>query len=773
MSVALFDRHVALKAVLCALLVARSVAAADFGDADPRGFSHRGATAERELEQRFDSALSTADMRAWMERYTSAPNQVGSEHDKANAEFMLGQFRAWGWKASIETYSVLYPTPREELVELITPSHVVAKLREPVIEGDATSGQTVDVLPPYNIYAADGDVTAELVYVNQGMPDDYAELERQGINVEGRIVIARYGGGWRGLKPKLAYEHGAVGCLIYSDPLDDGYGAGDVYPKGGYRPADSVQRGSVQDLTLYSGDPLTPGVGATRGARRLAVKDAKTILRIPVLPISYADATPLLAALAGRVVPVTWRGGLPLTYHFGPGPAVVHLKVRSNWSRKSIYDVIATLRGSKEPDRWIIRGNHHDAWVFGAADPFSGHVAMMAEAKAIGALFKSGWRPRRTLVYASWDGEEPGLLGSTEWVETHATELKAKAALYVNSDVNSRGTLVVEGSHSLQRSVSEVAGAVADPEHGVSVLARALATRRVAAFEAGHPPQGDDDLLLGALGSGSDYTPFLQHLGIASLNVEFSGEADYGVYHSAYDSFDHFRRFVDPTFDYGRALAQVAGRIVLRASQAELLPACESDFAAAVAGYADEIHKLLEANAEKAVNLDKLLGSGAYELAQNAQLPRTPPVPHTITSGLNLAGLDRAVDRLKSSSKDFDAEYLRLAAADEPMDEAKLRRMNDALSGLETVLTAPQGLPGRQWYRHMLYAPGVHTGYGVKTLPGIREAIEESHWDEARQYVAVVAHALDAYSDRLAYATADGDRARPVSRARAGSSSRP
>src|SRR5882757_1581738 len=478
-------RRGVLPAGVLAALIAVAASADSAGGADAlQGFSSRTAAVEEQLEQRFDADLSPADLRAWMEQLSSAPNHVGSAHDKANAEFILQKFREWGWDAAIEEFSVLYPTPREESLELTAPTHFAAKLHEPPVKEDETSQKTQDALPPYNVYGADGDVSAELVYVNQGMPDDYKELERQGLSVKGRIVIARYGGGWRGLKPKLAYEHGAVGCLIYSDPRDDGYGAGDTYPKGGYRPRDAVQRGSVQDLTLYSGDPLTPGVGAVPGAKRLALKDAKTLLKIPVLPISYADAEPLLAALGGRVAPAAWRGGLPLTYHIGPGPAMVHLKVLSDWHQKPIYDVVAKIKGSDEPDRWIIRGNHHDGWVFGAMDPLAGQVALMAEAKSIGSLVKEGWRPRRTLVYSSWDGEEPGLLGSTEWAEQHAAELKVKAVMYVNSDTNGRGFLQAEGSHALQHFVSEVARDVKDPETGASVLTRALAHRRVSAYDS-------------------------------------------------------------------------------------------------------------------------------------------------------------------------------------------------------------------------------------------------------------------------------------------------
>jgi N-acetylated-alpha-linked acidic dipeptidase len=749
-------RIAALSAGVFGALTLCAAAADSSGSGDEmQGFSAAGASAETQLEQRFDSYLSAADLRAWMQQMSSEPNHVGSAHDKANAEFELKKFREWGWDASIETFSVLYPTPREVALELVAPTHFKARLTEPAIAGDTTSSKTKDELPAYNVYGADGDVTAELVYVNQGMPEDYKELERQGVSVKGRIVLTRYGGGWRGLKPKLAYEHGAVGCLIYSDPRDDGYGMGDTYPKGGYRPRDGVQRGSVQDLVLYAGDPLTPGVAATADAKRLAIRDAKTLLKIPVLPISYAAAEPLLAALNGRVAPAAWRGGLPLTYHLGPGPAKVHLKVRSDWNQKTLYDVIATMRGSQEPDRWIIRGNHHDGWVFGATDPLAGQVALMAEARAIGQLVKEGWRPRRTLVYASWDGEEPGLLGSTEWVEAHAAELKAKAALYVNSDTNGRGYLGVSGSHALQHFASEAARDVRDPETGASVLARAMAKARVADYElaaranpAAHE-NSNGDLQLGALGSGSDFTPFLQHLGVNSLDLGFEGETDYGVYHSAYDSFDHFRRFVDPTFEYGVALAEVAGRLMLRASQGQLLPARESDFAASIAVFDDELHKLADGMRVKSRELSKLLEDDSYKLATDPDKPRAPPAPAAEVPYLNFAELDNSVAKLERSAKTFDREYVRVAAGDDSVSDKARERINAALTDLEQALTDPRGLPGREWYQHMIYAPGLYTGYGVKTLPGIREAIEERHWDEADRYIGVVSRAINAYSARL------------------------
>ena len=732
--------------------VACAIAAAAQPAADLTGFSAAAAASETQLEQRFDADISAADLSTWMEQMTSEPNHVGSAHDKANAEFELEKFREWGWDASIESFSVLYPTPKEVLVELTAPTYFKAKLSEPPVAGDAATARTKDELPPYNEYGADGDVTGELVYVNYGMPDDYKELARQGISVKGRIVLTRYGAGWRGLKPKLAYENGAIGCLIYSDPRDDGYGQGDTYPKGGMRPPDAVQRGSVEDMTLYSGDPLTPNVGATPSAKRLALKDAKVILKIPVLPISYADAEPLLSALGGRVAPAAWRGGLPIAYHIGPGPAKVHLKVLSEWTQKPLYDVIAKIRGSQEPDRWVIRGNHHDGWVFGAADPLSGQVALMAEAQAIGKLVKEGWKPRRTLVYASWDGEEPGLLGSTEWAETHAKELQDKAILYVNSDVNMRGFLRAEGSHALQHFVSEAARDVKDPEKNVSVLTRALAAHRVALFESGagaEPAHQGGDLKLGALGSGSDYTPFLQHLGINALDLSFGGEGEYGVYHSAYDTFEHYRRFEDPKFEYGVALAKVAGRVVLRASQSELIPADEGDFAASIAGYDEELHKLVDGMRSKSAELAKLLDEDAFTLASDPDAPRTAPPRNGEVPFLNFAILDNAVAKLEQSAKAFDATYARASASDDA-PPAQALRINAALANLELTLTDPHGLPGgRDWYKHMIYAPGAHTGYGVKTLPGIREAIEDRRWDDANEYMGVVARALDAYSNRL------------------------
>ena len=728
------------------------------------GFSAAHTLDEQDAERHFDAELNAAELREWMRTMASAPNQVGSAHDKANAEFMLQKFRDWGWDASIETFSVLYPTPRHLSLQLIAPKQFTAKLAEPAIKGDASSGNAAGALPPYNVYGADGDVSGELVYVNYGMPEDYKELDRRAISVKGKIVIARYRGGWRGLKPKLAYEHGAIGCLIYSDPRDDGYFLGDVYPQGGWRPADGVQRGSVADIPLYSGDPLTPGVGASADAQRLPLSEAKTLMKIPVLPLSYADAQPLLAALGGPVAPASWRGALPLTYHIGAGPAKVRLQVQSDWSRKPIYDVIARIAGSELPEQWVVRGNHHDGWVFGAWDPLSGNSALMAEAKAIGALLKSGWRPRRTLIYASWDGEEPGLLGSTEWVETHAQELKRHAVVYVNSDNNARGFLEAQGSHSLQRLVNEVSAGIHDPETDGSVQARLRAKLRVDAYQSPAPNEqvkrlgqaaaSAADVPIGALGSGSDFTPFLQHLGIATLDLRYGGEADNdGIYHSVYDSFDHFLRFGDPGFVYGIAEAQTVGHVVLRVADADVLPLQFSDAAEVLDGYLHELHKLAYDQGEHAQTLAGLRQARAFELASDPTRPVGPPASEAEVPYLNFTPLDEAMARMKRSARAYDAALADAARGEAP-SAAQRSQLDTLLQGLEQALTSDDGLPGRPWYRHLIYAPGLYTGYGAKTMPGVREAIEQGHWDETLQYIGITARAIDSYCDRLDAATA-------------------
>jgi len=712
-----------------------------------------------DIEHQFDAAIKPDEMSEWMRTMAAEPNHVSSVHDRTNAEWVMAQFKSWGWDAHIETFQVLYPTPIRVALDLVRPNTFSATLTEAPIPGDATSARTEHELPAYVAFQGDGDVTAPLVYVNYGMQEDYRALERMGVDVRGKIVIARYGEGWRGLKPKLAQDHGAIGCIIYSDPRDDGYSIGDTYPAGPARPPQGFQRGSVADMSLYPGDPLTPGVGATGNVHRLTRATAPTILRIPVLPISYADARHFLEALDGRVVPANWRGGLPITYHVGgTNAATAHLVVQSDWSLKTIYDVVATMTGSEYPDQWVLRGNHHDGWVFGASDPISGHIAMMAEAKAIGELARTGWRPRRTLVYLSWDGEEPMLLGSTEWAETHAAELQQKALVYINTDGNARGTLSVEGSHSLQHLVAGVAADVMDPETHVSVDAR----RRAAAMVAGRASGATDrqkavaraaadasrDVPLDPLGSGSDYSSFLQHLGIAALNVSYGGEGEAGgVYHSAYDTWEHHSRFVDPGFAYARVLAQTTGRLVLRMAQAQVPLQRYSDFADTVSTYLDEVKKLADDKREAQVAQAHMIATNAFRLADDPTLSSGPPTPLRAVPFFNFSPLENAVTRLKASATAYDNALAERGAS---LPEATRGRLV-ALAGLtEQALTQAPGLPGgRGWYMNMIYAPGRFTGYGAKTLPGVREAIEDERWADVDTYAALSARALNAYADRL------------------------
>jgi N-acetylated-alpha-linked acidic dipeptidase len=749
----MFDR---VLIVVLALLLAPAARAAPA----LLGFTDANAANERALEARFDAGLSTDAIAARLKRLSSQPNQVGSPHDKENAEWVLSQFKAWGWDAHIEVFQVLYPTPKTESLELVGPTPFKASLSEPSIAGDATSAIHDGALPPYLIYGADGDVTAPLVYVNYGAPDDYLALARLGVDVKGKIVIVRYGQIWRGLKVKLAQEHGAVGCIIYSDPADDGYGPGPTYPDGAWRPSQGVQRGSIMDMPVEAGDPLTPNIGATADAPRIPIAEAKTLMKIPALPISYADAQPFLAALAGQIAPKRWRGALPITYRVGPGPALAHLVVQSSWDLKPLYDVIAFMHGSERPDEWVIRANHRDGWVFGAWDPLAGQSAMLEEARSIGALAAGGWRPKRTIVYASWDGEEPGLLGSTEWAEEHADELKQKAALYVNSDTNARGLLRVEASYSTQRLVDQAAASVRDPETGASVRDRLLAALQVAALE---PDATEDarrlakaaadggDVPIGPMGSGSDYTPFVQHLGVTSINLEYGGEGEQqGVYHSQYDTFEHFSRFGDPGMTYGVVLAETAGRIVLRSADADVVPLQFGDLVANAAQNVDDLHRLVAATRERSETVDRLLDQNAFTLAADPTRTSAAPPRDDAVPDIDLAPLDAALERLRTSASAYDRALAQAGA----LSPDRKARLDAVLIGVEHSLTSPDGLPGRPWYQNLLYAPGMLTGYGAKTLPGVREAIEGRRWREADDYIGRTAQVLDAARARIDQATA-------------------
>ena len=708
------------------------------------GFTAAGSEQQRALESRFDSSLKAENLRTWLKRLSARPHHVGSPYDKDNAEFIAGLLRSWGYDTNIEEFQVLFPSPKSRLVEMTSPEKFTLKLNEPALKEDATSGQQDEQLPTYNAYSVDGDVTGPLVYVNYGVPADYEELEKRGVDVKGKIVIARYGGSWRGIKPKVAAEHGAIGCIIYSDPKNDGFYQGDVYPKGAWRSEDGVQRGSVMDMPLYPGDPLTPGIGATSTARRLNIKDAKTLTKIPVLPISYGDALPLLTNLDGMVVPDAWRGALPVTYHFGGGAPTVHMKLAFNWDTKTIYDVIAKMRGAELPDEWIIRGNHHDGWVNGAADPLSGQVAMLEEARAVAELAKTGWKPKRTIVYCAWDGEEEGLLGSTEFAETHADELKQKAAVYINTDGNGRGFLNVGGSHTLEKFVNEVAKSVPDPETKLNVWDRMRAQQIVnGSPDAKKEARERADLRIDALGSGSDYTPFIQHLGIASLDMGFGGESGGGSYHSIYDSFDHYVRFGDPTFEYGVALSKVCGHTVLRLANADTLPFEFTNFADTVNMYANEVIKLADTMRDETRSANEVIANGMLAAVQDPTQKFVMPIPKVAVPFLNFAPLQNAVARLTVSAKEFQK-----TSVGKMIPPDARRQLDLALMNTERSMTG-SGLPRRDWFRHEIYAPGFYTGYGVKTLPGIREAIEQRNWKEASDEISVVARTIENAADAI------------------------
>lgn len=723
------------------MLLAAALLSAQTSAPQLAGFNSDSSPKQFDLEKQFDATLSRQNMDRWLKDFSSRPHHMGSPGGKIVADKIAALLKGWGYETEIETFYPLFPTPKTRLLEMISPERYTARLTEPPIEGDATSAQTGG-LPTYNSYSADGDVTGQLVYVNYGVPADYERLAKMGIDVKGKIVIARYFGSWRGIKPKVAAEHGAIGCIIYSDPKEDGYFNGDVYPKGGYRPPFSAQRGSVLDMPVYPGDPLTPGVGATKDAKRLARKDARTIMKIPVLPISYSDAEPLLRALGGPVAPAEWRGALPFTYHIGPGAATVHLKLEFDWQLTPAYDIIARMKGAERPGEWILRGNHHDGWVFGASDPLSGTVEMLEEARGIAELARQGWRPRRSIVFCVWDGEEPSLLGSTEWAEQHATELQQHAAVYINTDSTGRGFVDLGGSHSLELFATQAARDVQDPAYKVSALERKQAAEYA---RTGTKPA---EFTIDPLGSGSDFTPFLQHLGIATLNFGFGGEEEYGVYHSNYDSYDHHVRFEDPDLLYAVTTAQLGGHMILRLANADVLPMRFENLSTTVAGYVKEVTKLADDERERTARYNALAASGALRLAAdprktNIAAAARPPVPF-----INFAPLQNAVAKLQTS---VDAWSKIDTGKLSPTQAAAL---DEILIKAEQSLLDDRGLPSRPWYRHLLYAPGLYTGYGVKTLPGVREAIEQRDWPETDTQIGRAANAVKSLAAQIDRATA-------------------
>jgi N-acetylated-alpha-linked acidic dipeptidase len=693
-----------------------------FSQAPIRGFPPDQWKAEHDREEEAKAIPQPARIGIYMERMASKPHHAGSPGSKAVADYAAGQLKEWGLDVRVETFQALLPYPTVRLLEMTAPTRFRASLKEPAVPEDKDTSEAGQ-LPPYNAYSASGDVTAPLVYVNFGNVEDYDYLKAVGIDVKGKIVIARYGKGWRGLKPRLAQEHGAIGCLIYSDPREDGYFQNDVYPAGPMRPSAGVQRGSVMDMAVYPGDPLSPGTPSEPGASLLPRADAKTIMKIPVMPISYGDAKPLLEALGGRLAPEAWRGALPITYHIGaPGPAVVHLKLDFDWTSKPLNDIIVTIPGSVYKDQWIVYGNHHDAWVNGASDPGSGASALLETARTLATLRKEGWQPKRTIVLALWDAEEFGLVGSTEWVEKHEEELERKAAVYINSDSSGSGKLQASGSHTLERFVRQVLRDVPSPEGGQNLLD----SLRNAAGDEVQPNATDvaegDPLRtrppaafhLGALGSGSDYVPFLDHAGVASLNFGFGGDDSIGVYHSAYDTVRWYEQFSDKDFSHGRALAQLTTTMLLRLSDAAVLPFEFRTLARTVRSYADDIQGM----AQK---------SGGMVDFQQVR-----------------AALTRIVNASTSYEDSLSALMGRGSVAPE-----RLLKVNEMLARMERALLLPDGLPERGWFRHQVYAPGLYTGYDAKTLPAVREAVEAKRWADANQQARRAAQSLEAIGAQI------------------------
>ncbi|GAB4355827.1 MAG: transferrin receptor-like dimerization domain-containing protein [Bryobacter sp.] len=634
-------------------------------------------------------------IREFMTRMSAEPHHAGSNAGKAVAEYALEQFKSFGLEARIETFDVLLPYPVQRSLEVVAPDRKVARLREAPLPEDPDS-QDAEQLPTFHAYSANGDVTAQVVYANYGRREDFELLRQKGIDIPGKIALVRYGRVFRGMKPKVAAEFGAIGCIVYSDPRDDGYWHGFVYPKGPFRPRTGVQRGSVMDLPLHPGDPLTPGKPSIPGTPRLKLEQAATLTKIPVMPVSWEDAKLIIDQMNGPMAPPDWRGSVPSPYHLGPGPAAVRLRVENDNATRTIRNVIAHIRGSEFPNEYVIYGNHHDAWVNGAADPISGAASVMEAARVLAKAYKGGWRPKRSIAFALWDGEEFGLLGSTEWAEKHKDSLLKNAVAYFNSDTVLRGPLGIQGSPVLSRFIEEWMRDFPDPGARRSLL------------EA-NPKQATE---LSPLGSGSDYTAFAHHLGIPSLNAAYEGNMS-GVYHSNYDTLRWFQYFGDPDFLYTTSFAGFMVTGLSRLADATVLP---YDFS----------------------RVRDYLSRNVLELKKQAK-----------GKPLQWDALDREIERFEAARRTYwnqlRAAYPKFGKA----DRAKIQKLNEALYTSEQLWLRPEGLPGRQWYKGQLSAPGKYTGYGAKPLPWIREAIEDQDYDQAQKGIQALSESTAAVAERL------------------------
>jgi N-acetylated-alpha-linked acidic dipeptidase len=736
--------------IVCFLLVVPWETSYGDDSAAIQGFFPKHVAEERVTEQKLLAIPDPSHAEANSRRLTSEPHMAGTEASHRVAEWLRDQYQSFGFDTTIESFSVWLPAPAERLLELKTtgpsgPQTQALATPEQPFEADKDSYDSRAV-PAFNAYSASGDVTAPVVYVNYGMSDDYARLDKIGVSVAGKVVLARYGEGFRGVKAQLAQEHGAAGLLIYSDPADDGYFAGDPDPRGPWRPWSGIQRGSVLYTSIYPGDPLTPGVGATSTATRFSPNDAKNLPHIPVLPINALDAQAIFSHMDGAVVPKGWQGAIPLTYHLGPGGAVVHLKLKMDYQQRMIYDVIARLRGADD-DSWVLFGNHHDAWVFGAVDPNSGTASMLEAARALGQLSRAGWKPKRTIVFCEWDAEEFGLIGSTEWVETHATELQKKALAYVNTDVGVAGAdFGASAVPSFKEMIRDAASAVSDPRVSRSIYQvwqeRVAADTQTSTGVARPEPKPLDGetVNIGVLGAGSDFCPFLDHIGIPSIDMGFNGP--YGVYHSQYDDFYWMKHFGDPTFAYHAAMARILGIMALRLSNADVIPFNYPSYAAAIS------HAItgLQGHQEEKANL----------AGQNSSAQKSPNVSPDLRQ-IDLqpimkasADFTAAARRAQQAVERFEASGTGAITGSATLDSAtqldnsqlNLTALNHELAGVEQAFLSPQGLAGRPWYRHEIYAPGSYTGYASVVLPGVTEALGRKDLAAAQEGATELAAAL-------------------------------
>ena len=677
------------------------------------GFSAETSVAQRGWEEKFRAVPNPKSAREHLRRLTMEPHIAGTKEDYDTAIYVRDQLRSYGLNAELKEYEVWLPYPNApSIVELITKRRQRLSVTEAVVPGDPTSSHP-KITPLFSGYSASGDVTGSLVYANYGLPGDYEDLKKVGVDVKGKIVLVRYGNSFRGVKAKVAQDQGAIGCIIYSDPADDGYMQGDVYPKGPWRPVASGQRGSVQYLFDYPGDPLTPGKPAIQGVPRLKPEEATDLTRIPVQPIAYDVARTMMTALKGPLRPKGFQGGLPLAYHVGGTPDVkVRLKTDMDYKLRPIWNVVARIDGSEEKDRWVVLGNHRDAWVFGAVDPNSGSSAMLEVARGFGALLKAGWTPRRTIILCSWDGEEYGLIGSTEWAEENASDLRENAVAYLNVDAAVAGSNFGASSvPSLWRVLRDVTRDVKDPKKGTSIYQQWQERAREA--RAGNDVTPATEARIGSLGSGSDYTPFLQHLGVPSTDMGFSG--DYGVYHSAYDSFYWMDHFGDPGFVYHTAAAQLWGTLAMRFASADALPFDYTDYATQIRDFFNEAMKLAKQRNLNSSFDEKEMNSALDDFAREAQR----------------------------------VELARQKVVTDSRNAAKLKKLNDTLMAVEREFTDERGLRGRAWYKHQIYAPGIFTGYAAQPLADFRQALDDRNSVNAAESLQRIVESIKRATNRL------------------------